>query len=298
MRRRRAAVIFNPMSGRPGRRRGRVATFTTALQSYGIDAVAREPRGVGDATRLTRDALDDGAEVVVSYGGDGTVNEVLQAMIGRDAHLAVWPGGTANLLAVDVGMPRDPLAVAAVIASGKTCRINVGRARLSGEATERYFVMCAGVGLDASICRATNPKLKRWTGQFAFWVAGVRRMIVGRPESFTIEIDGARYRTIFAVVANGPRYGGGFVLTPRASLAAPTLEVFVAHERSHGLAYVPDVVRCLRGRTETASQVVVSAATVRATSTGRPWVELDGELVGQLPATFDLVPDALSVIVP
>ena len=62
------------------------------------------------------------------------MNEVLQAMIGRDAHLAVWPGGTANLLAVDVGMPRDPLAVAAVIASGKTCRINVGRARLSGEA--------------------------------------------------------------------------------------------------------------------------------------------------------------------
>ena len=298
MRRDRAAIIFNPMSGRPGRRVAQVAALSASLRRHGIETVSRETRAIGDATWLTREALDEGAGVIVSYGGDGTANEVLQAMVGRDAALAVWPGGTANLLAAELRMSRDPEAIAAAIAGGKSRRISVGRAVLTGEGRERYFVMCAGVGLDASICHATNPRLKRWTGEFAFWVAGVRRLIGDRPESFTIQIDSARYETAFAVVANGPRYGGGFALTPRASLDQPTLEVFVARQRPHGLAYVPDVIRCLRGQAEAASQVVATAGTVHATSMQRLWVQLDGELVGRLPATFGLVPDALSVIVP
>jgi YegS/Rv2252/BmrU family lipid kinase len=296
--RERAAIIYNPTSGRPGRRARRVAELTTLLKRHGIHAIPLATNAPEDATRLAREAIDHGAGIIVSYGGDGTANEVIQAMVGREAVLAVWPGGTANLLATELRMPRHVRAVADAVAVGKTRRISLGRATLRREARDRYFSMCAGIGLDASICRAANLRLKRWTGAFAYWMSGLEHMMTYRPESFTIEVEGVTYETMFAVIANGPRYGGRFSLTPRAALDGVTFEVFVARRHGHNLAYVPDLVRCLCGGAAQASQAIISARRVEAHSLRQPWVELDGEVFGPLPAAFEPVPEALSVIVP
>src|SRR5690554_5658050 len=102
-----ATIIYNPASGRSGRRAENVAALQKLLQARGIETEARATRGPHDATELAREAVAAGAETIISYGGDGTLNEVLQAMVGTSAALAVWPDGTANVVARELGMPSE-----------------------------------------------------------------------------------------------------------------------------------------------------------------------------------------------
>jgi len=143
--------------------------------------------------------------------------------------------------------------------------------------------MMAGVGLDASVARGVNKKLKRRTGEFAYWVSGLKQFFSWEREPFTLEVDGQRYESAFALIGNGKGYGGGMMLTPGANLEEPCFEVFVLPLLANNFAYLRALGGCLRGKPEEVAGAVVEA---------------DGEVIGPLPMTFDIVPDALSVIVP
>lgn len=313
----RATIIYNPMSGRPGRRAEGVREMTRLLSQRGIDSDVRATTGPEDAARLAKEALAEGASIIISYGGDGTVNEVIQELAGTEAALAVWPGGTSNVVARDLGVPFEVTQVAEMIAAGKTRRISLGLAksgdgetRRRGDAAKlalspsrpvapsRYFLMMAGIGLDASIARAVNKKLKRRTGEFAYWLTGIRHFFQWRPEPFTIEVDGHRYESAFALVGNGKGYGGGMVLTPNARLEEPWFEVYIVPPLRNNLAYLRALRACMRGRPDVPGVSLIKGKHVVANSAVEPWVEADGEVIGPLPMTFDIVPDALSVIVP
>src|SRR2546425_10733623 len=123
---RRATIIYNPMSGRPARRAEDVRRMIRLLGERGIDADARATSKPEDATGLAGEAVADGADIIISYGGDGTLNEVIQAMPGSRTALAVWPGGTANVVARDLGVPFDIVRLADMISAGKTKRIALG----------------------------------------------------------------------------------------------------------------------------------------------------------------------------
>src|SRR5215813_7390395 len=96
--RRRATIIYNPMSGRAARRAENVQKMSRLLEKRGLEVDARPTAGPDAATRLAREATAAGADIIISYGGDGTLNEVLQGMAGSQASLAVWPVGTANVV--------------------------------------------------------------------------------------------------------------------------------------------------------------------------------------------------------
>ncbi|MEK6406080.1 MAG: diacylglycerol kinase family protein [Acidobacteriota bacterium] len=338
-----ATIIYNPMSGRSARRAEAVRRMIGLLAERGIDADARPTAGPGDATRLAREALTEGADIIISYGGDGTLNEVIQVMTGSRTALAVWPGGTSNVVARDLGVPFDIEELADMIAAGKTRRIALGLAkagsgfRVPGSAFEagsgfrvpgseigaqrsaietvsanaepgtrnpepgttgRYFLMMAGIGLDASVARGVNKKLKRRTGEFAYWISGLKHFFSWRGEPFTIEVDGRRYQSAFALIGNGKGYGGGMTITPGAKLEEPWFEVFILPPLANNVAYLRALRGCMRGKPEVAGAALVRGKHVAANSTHEPWVEADGEILGPLPMTFDVVPDALSVIVP
>ncbi|HWP42666.1 MAG TPA: diacylglycerol kinase family protein, partial [Blastocatellia bacterium] len=231
MTRRQATIIYNPMSGRPGRRAERAREMARLLGERGIEARSLATAAPNDATRLAAEAIRDGADIIVSYGGDGTLNEVLQAMAGSRAALAVWAGGTANVAALDLGMPFDTRELADVIARNKTRRISVGVARAgdgnSDRPAERYFFMFAGIGLDASIASNVNMKLKRRTGEFAFWVEGMKHLVTWRAEPFTVNVDGEEYESTFTLIGNGKGYGGGICITPDARLEEPWFELYI-----------------------------------------------------------------------
>src|SRR5215208_7075245 len=175
---RKATIIYNPLSGRKGRRTEKAQEMVRLLEARGIRSDACATSAPNDATRLTREAILSGSNIIVSYGGDGTLNEVIQPMVGSNAVLAVWAGGTANVIAKDLQLPKDTRRLAEVIARGKTKRIALGVARgqepgvsekqnphrppatdprpLTADPCERYFLMFAGIGLDASISRGVN----------------------------------------------------------------------------------------------------------------------------------------------
>jgi diacylglycerol kinase (ATP) len=322
----RATIIYNPMSGRAGRRSENVAQMFELLGKRGLVAEVRATTKPDDATRLAREATQSGADIIVSYGGDGTLNEVIQGIAGSETALAVWAGGTSNVVARDLDMPSDVSALAEKIAAGKTKRIALGLAR-SGRAEEqrsrgaegqtssdteaksppllrtsaprqRYFLMMAGIGLDASIARGVNPKLKRRTGEFAFWISGIKHLFRWRGEPFRIEVDGRCYESTFALIGNGKGYGGRMMITPGAKLEEPWFEVFIMAPMSNNFAYLPALRACMRGKPEYAGATLVKGKHVVANSAHELWVEADGEVIGALPMTFDVVPDALSIIVP
>jgi YegS/Rv2252/BmrU family lipid kinase len=247
-------------------------------------------------------------DVVVSYGGDGTLNEVLQGLVGTETALAVWAGGTANVVARDLKMPQAMERLADVIAAGRTTRIALGVARREVKGIvdvfpgalpqQRYFLMFAGIGLDASVARRVNSKLKRVAGQLAFWVEGLKHIVTWKPEEFSVEVDGKKYSGVFALIANGKGYGGGLCMAPDARLEEPTLEVYIVPRRMANVSYMFDLLACARGTTARTDATMVRGRHIVANSSEEPWVEVDGEVIGPLPMTFDVVPDALSMIVP
>ncbi|HXG93914.1 MAG TPA: diacylglycerol kinase family protein [Blastocatellia bacterium] len=321
----RATIIYNPMSGRPGRRNEDAREMIRLLAERGIRAEAQATTGPDDATRLAREAVSDGVDIIISYGGDGTINEVLQAVVGSSAALATWPGGTANVIARDLGVPFDIAQVADMIAAGKTVRVAVGVVRGQGvmnsdaglidsehkaaatiprplppdaQPLKRYFLMMAGIGLDASIARGVNKRLKRRTGEFAYWVTGMKHLFAWQPEVFTIEVDGKEFEGVFAVIGNGKGYGGGMCMTPGARLTEDCFEVYILPRLANNFSYLRALAGCLRRKPETTQATIVRGRHIKANSSDEPWVEADGEVIGTLPMTFDIVPGALSLIVP
>jgi len=327
MSQKRATIIFNPMSGRPGRRAENVQLMIRLLSERGVTAEAHPTSGPDDATRLARQAVEIGSDVIVGYGGDGTLNEVIQGIVGSRAALAVWPGGTSNVVAHDLQVPFKIAELVPMIAAGKTRRISLGLARsgteftgLSGKSSQnsesevfekqkwgafhqftgnqRFFVMMAGIGLDASIARSVNKTLKRRTGEFAYWLSGMRHLFLWHAEPFCIEVDGVSYNGAFALIGNGKGYGGGMMMTPGAKLEEPWFEVYILPPLASNFAYIRALSACMRGKPEVKGVSIVRGKQIRASSELEPWVEADGELLGPLPMTFEIVPEALSVIVP
>jgi len=324
-----ATIIFNPMSGRSGRRAEAVRQMISVLKSHGIHSESSATTGPGTATQQAAAAVAAGTDMIISYGGDGTLNEVIQGMAGSRAALAVWPGGTSNVVARELVIPFDIAGLAKMIGAGKTQRIALGLARLGSDFSNpedrnitiadfesdasnkepstfhsnapspgRYFVMMAGIGLDASIARSVNHNLKRHAGELAYWLSGLKHLLLWRPELFTIEVDGKTYESAFALVGNGKGYGGGLIMTPGAKLDQPWFEIYILPPLSNNLAYLRALSACLRGTPEIEGVSLIKGTRIRANSNRHPWVEADGELLGPLPMTFEVVPDALSIIVP
>lgn len=331
-------IIYNPMSGRPGRRAQNVRAMQRLLDARGIFAEADATAGPGDATRLAHQAVAEQVELVIAYGGDGTVNEVIQGLAGSHTPLAIWPGGTSNVVARDLALPLNIEQLAEIFANGKTKRIALGRAT-SGSAfgvqslalpganyhkerqdqrqelkadslvtlttpnseprtSGRYFLMMAGIGLDASVARGVNMRLKRRTGELAYWLSGGKHLLTWQPEIFSLEVDGRSFESAFALIGNGKGYGGGMMMTPNAKLDESLFEVYILPPLANNLSYLRALVACMRGKPESAGAVLVKGKHITANSSSQPWVEADGEIIGPLPMTFEIVADALSVIVP
>ena len=288
----RAALVYNPGAGRGSAREGAVTRMIQALGARGVTATALATAGPGDASHLARAAALEGVEVVVACGGDGTVNEVLQGVVGTSACLGVWPAGTANLLALELGVPRRLDDIADVLAAGDVRRVSVGRAGT------RYFIVMAGIGLDAAVVRRVSPAVKRLLGEGAYWLAALRQLAAWPPPRFLVEADGRTEPATLAVVANAAAYGGGLRFTPRARMDDALLDVCLL-DSTDRLRLVRCVVAAFRGAHLGLPGVTsLQARSVRAHGAREAEVQVDGELAGRLPMNFECIPAAVSVLAP
>jgi len=267
------------------------------LQSVGVDVELFMTAGPGDAAKIAARAAQIGVADVIVAGGDGTINEAVQGLAGTNSRLAIIPRGTANVLARELNLPLDGAQAAAVIARGHSRRVHYGVAIDEAKNTRRYFLLMAGIGLDASVVRRVRPSLKKHFGKAAFWFSGLSHLAKWNPKPFVIEAEGQRYNATFAAIGNAPSYGGDLAITPRARLDQPEFEVCIIDTFSR-LRYLSFLSYAMRSGMPRNKGSVCFLQTSRVKGIGDASVQVDGELIGQLPMTFEIAKQSIEVIVP
>ncbi|HEX8457326.1 MAG TPA: diacylglycerol kinase family protein [Pyrinomonadaceae bacterium] len=295
-------LISNPNAGRGGRRRAaEVARFCELLAARGVEVETLRTNAPGDATRLAAEAWRKGFREVIVSGGDGTINEALQGLVGTEVRLGIWPAGTANVLARELRLPFDAAGAAEVIARGEVRRIYAGCATEERTGARRYFFLMAGVGLDASIVERVRTRLKRRVGEGAFWVSGISHLLRWQPVPFEVEIEGRAYPATFAAFGRAAHYGGDITVTPGARLDVPEFEICIVNSHSR-VRFLRLLARGLRqranGDVRREMRNVNYVRATRARATGEALMQIDGELTGRLPVAFEIVPDPIEIIAP
>lgn len=267
--------------------------------------------GPGSGSVLAREAIADGCDAVLVCGGDGTVHEVLQAMVGTGVALGVLPMGTANALAADLGMARSPEHAVKMLLKSRTVAVPVGRMVFrdkDGTERSRFFTVAAGVGADALLMARMDPVLKRRMGYLLYMIESFRIWMSHPFPLFRAEFlsgDGTR-RELHAsqLLAVRVRSFGGALgrLLPGATLHSPELSVMVFKTRSR-ITYLLFLLATLVGRQTFRREVeLVSAESVEVRpadgSTASVLVEADGEVLGELPVRIEVAAEKLTLLVP
>jgi len=293
-------VLYNP-SARGLNRLGteQIDIAVEALRQDGHDVTYLATRGPGSAIDLARGCVREGADLILVAGGDGTINEAANGMIHASVPLGVLPAGTGNILASELGVAGPIKSVARQVKDWVPRRISVGRLTADGGASERFFLMVAGVGLDAHIVAEVDPEVKRVQGKLAFWLAGLAQFTRELAE-FDVCTGGSERTASFALASRVRNYGGSFTITREAGLLRDdfAFALFEGNSPFRYLGYLGAVLANMVDRTDGVTLLHGTAAEFHARGDDPVYVEVDGELAGALPATVEIVPDALTLLVP
>lgn len=265
-----------------------------ALAAAGIEPQLIATSRPGEAIEMARNAVEEGADLVVALGGDGTINEALNGVVYTNVPLAALPGGTANVLSVETGMGTRPAKAAAMLELCVPERVSVGRLT-SAKGERRYFLLMAGAGLDAQIVWDVHPGLKAAAGKLAYWIAGFRQMSTRLCE-FDAHVNGRTYRCGFALASRVRNYGGDLEIARSASLFEDDFEV-VLFEGANPFRYLKYLLGVAAGDISKMRGVRVFHAQ-RVELEGPARVQVDGEYAGELPVTLEIIPRAVTLLLP
>jgi YegS/Rv2252/BmrU family lipid kinase len=292
-------VIFNPTAkGEKARR------FRRHLDEIGTQATLKLTTAPGDGSRLAAEAVAEGFSTVVAAGGDGTVNEVLNGLAEAPngferARLGVLPLGTVNVFARELAIPLRLKAGWDCICRGRESQIDLPRVEFSanGAPRNRYFAQLAGAGLDARAIELVEWNLKKKFGPLAYVMAGLRAL-GDAPSKITANADGQTATGGLVLIGNGRLYGGPFRIFPRADLRDGLLDVCV-FPRVSWLTLArcgPQLLLCRN--LPSSARLALQAKTIQLTSPTSTPFEVDGELLGHLPASLSITQRRLRVVVP
>lgn len=258
----------------------------------------------GDATRLAREAAAAGAEAVFALGGDGTLREAAAGLLGTNVPLGPLPGGTANVLTLALGLPRDPVVAADALARAEPRPLDVGLA------DGRPFLMMASAGLDAALVANLHPLGKRWLGRVGIAAQGLATWWSYGYPAIEVAVDGVRHRASFVAISNIALYGGPFRLLPDARPDDRRLDLllFSGPGRAATFGFARDLLRGVHLRRPDVrvlpigpdATVTISAA-ADTEAAGSPGVRLqvDGDPFPEPPpVTVRLAAETLSVLAP
>ncbi len=290
-------LIVNPASGPTTRhvpRADRVRLVSDLLRAHGVTRIRATQTGrLGDGTRAAGVARDGGTDLVVVWGGDGTLNEVASALVGSDVRLGIVPGGSGNGFARGLGLPLDVEDAVRVAVDGQPRRIDTGF--VSG----RTFLNVAGVGFDAAVAARVNTgNVRRGVWPYVWSILDEWRRF--ETQRFRVVLDDGPATDLEAhlvAVCNGQQYGHGAAIAPAAAFDDGQLDVVVipritsARLARHGW-------RLFDGSLAAVPGVFTARARRVAVSQHRPLpVHVDGEAVpGETSHIFEVRPRCLCVM--
>ncbi len=221
-------IVFNPVAGR--RRAQLLWRVLDVMMANGIHIELAETTRRGHAETIARTAAQAGKTLVVAAGGDGTIAEVANGLMGSTTRLGVIPLGTANVLAHEFNLPFAPAAVAAALAFGRTRPLWPGICSTAAGAVEcqaasRLFVQMLGVGFDAHVVARLSIPLKRAIGRTAYALQTLRELPRYDFAPIRLRVDGTEIEAASAIVSKGRLYAGGYTLAPDARPGEPGFSV-------------------------------------------------------------------------
>jgi diacylglycerol kinase (ATP) len=315
---RQVALLYNPDSGRKGNRRLRALEAALAvLRKAGVTAELVPTHSPEDAGEKAGQAIRSGCDTVFACGGDGTVHNIVQVLAKTSVALGLLPMGTANALAHDLRIPLDPPRAARTALEGVTRRVALGHVKftdLNGGPSSRYFIITAGVGVDAHLFYQLLAGTKRRMGMAAYYYKAWHLWLTYRMRRFVAEYvetgseTGQRCEVTELMSVRIRNFGGVLQeLAPGASLERNDMRV-VFCQTGAKLAYLAYVTRGLLRRNWRVRGIELAHCTRVSCHYGsqlseternqRIYVEADGELIGTLPVEMMVVPDALTIVAP
>lgn len=293
----RCCFIVNPTAGhgRALKTWKRVEPLAATLGEYGVKFTERPRHG----EELARQAAAEGFDRVIVMGGDGTLNEVGNGLMGTGAALGVVPTGTGNDWVRTVGIPRDPEAATRIAFQGRLAKTDVGLA-----VGYRHFFNIAGIGFDAEVSRRVNdygPVLKMIGGTLPSLLGIVGTLFRFPGARVQLQMDGQSLeipRMLLLAVGLARYYGGGMLILPDAILDDGKFEVAWGEDLGR-LELVNLVGKIYKGGHVGHPKVKFTRVQrITATSATPVAFHLDGDVAGNLPVTFQLLPSALDIVVP
>lgn len=283
-------LIYNPTAGNRIRL-NQLSAICRLFAERGWAVIPHPTRGPRTAADVVREYGTD-IDGVIVLGGDGTLNEVLPAVVGTPLFVAIMPGGTANALAHELHLPLRLDRAVKCLTGGCLRTVNVGRAN------DRPFLAMAGAGFDARIVESVSSRLKGRLGRLAYVLETVRQLRRYEFAPIRFSTDAGDWDAPFGVVSNSRCYGGGYVMAPNAALDEPTLDLCLFCSRGFR-SYLRYFYHLGRGTHTTLPDVIYrKVRRVRLTAAGPVPLQLDGEAAGPLPAEIVCLPDALRLVFP
>jgi YegS/Rv2252/BmrU family lipid kinase len=285
-------VVVNPSAGR---KTAILAGLNQVFRNAGVRWSVEVTQEEGDGVELARRLVEQGAEIVAVYGGDGTICEVATGLADSQAALGILPGGTGNVLAYELGLPRDFVTAAQLLVSEHAIRLVD-----LGQVGDRSFLLRAGVGLEAAAIDRTPRELKDRLGLLAYGLGGLQALIQSRPMTYELELDGESQETngVICTVANAAHLGlPGLRLPPKVDIEDGKLDVYVLRrvdlklilqfisEHAGGDLHIGDLQHW---------QVSSVSIAVDPPQT----VQIDGDSLGMTPVEIHCLPHSLHVVVP
>ncbi len=295
-----ARAIYNPSAGM----RTAYADLDRAineLRAHGWTIDLAETTQPKDAMKIARMAAEEKLDAFIAVGGDGTMNEAANGLVGSDTALGVLPMGTANVWAKEMGLPLGDLVTAARRLRDADMRlIDVGEVH-SEKIAPRVFVLWSSAGLDAAVTRRVEPQreLKRKWGALFFWIEGVREAwgFRGKRARLIFDQKRVRQRVILALAANAQLYAGITRIAPNAKVDDGLLDLVVLKGTGTWSTAWHVFRVLLRLHVHDPQTDLYQLASVKISAKQLP-VQVDGEPIGMTPVEIRVRPRALKVLVP
>lgn len=308
-------IIVNPKSASGSTREKWSLTASELRAHFGPFSVAFT-KSQGDGATIAERAAKDGRKFIIACGGDGTINEVANGIIrsGKDVELGVLPSGTGGDFRRTLGLPLSNREAAVALRNGDTKLMDAGHVTFQdhdGEMVSRYFLNISSVGLAASVIkRVKNTKIFDWVpldgvrGKANFAMSALQEVIGPEAATVRVRIDGGEEKTVQTLclcIANSRFFGGGMMIAPDAKINDGLLDIINVGDMSTA-KIIANAYSLYKGThlgiTEVKSTLAKKIEITALDPSHEILLETDGEMPGKLPATYEVVPNAIRVRVP
>ena len=288
-------IIINPASGK---KEPVLPIINTSMKEAGIKWEASITHRAGDATQFAKAAIKEGIDALAVYGGDGTITEAINGLIGSEVPLVILPGGSANVMATELGIPTNLKEACMLLSQSpqETKTIDVG------QFNKRYFIVRISIGFEADVVKGTDRQAKNKIGIFAYFLSAATALKKTKKTIYHLKIDGQEHKVqgLTCFVTNTGNLGfSNISFDKHIDVSDGYLDVIVVHKANLGLFKLMVVTFFKRERPDNLELVGHwQGKDISISSSPKQTIQCDGELLEKIPLHIKVIPGAIKVLIP